>query len=389
LALYYGSFAPGLQTLIAAVVRERLSDVIIHKLLEGALLFETSLSYDRLNFFCFNNIFAVISVREAREAGDPQSALEAHIRSAFGGIIPADESVLALNNRKIRSFRLIASLENRLVSLDNGLLARAEGYIAMRSGMRPHRSRPDTEFWFLYRSEGFSVFMKRLSRHASWEKSLHSGELPPPLAWTLCWLSRPCFGETVADPFCGYGSIPAARLKYFPKAMVHASDTNETVLAYTRKKLAGLGSGGESRIERANAFSLAERFPGGLDAVITDPPWGLYEPPGPAKAARRGRPGAAQRELPVKVKLISGSLERFYADMAVVFAAALKSGGRAVVLTACGKELLAGVERAGSLAVEADLPVLVSGKKARIIVLEKPPTPLLPPPPLGRSWRSC
>ncbi|WP_461248368.1 hypothetical protein, partial [Treponema sp. R6D11] len=62
--LYYATFIPGLQTFIEQVIKERLSDVKIKKLLDGAVIFETETSYDKLNFFCFNNIFAVISIMD-------------------------------------------------------------------------------------------------------------------------------------------------------------------------------------------------------------------------------------------------------------------------------------------------------------------------------------
>ena len=63
--LYYGSFVPGMQDVIEEVVRERLSDVSVVKLHDGAIVFETDCSYDRLNFFCFNNIFAVIDILDS------------------------------------------------------------------------------------------------------------------------------------------------------------------------------------------------------------------------------------------------------------------------------------------------------------------------------------
>jgi len=65
--------------LIAELVRERIPGTVIHRLLDGAILFETSLGYDKLNFFCFNNIFAVIDLMEH---DDPAGALEAHIQNA-------------------------------------------------------------------------------------------------------------------------------------------------------------------------------------------------------------------------------------------------------------------------------------------------------------------
>jgi hypothetical protein len=217
--LFFASFIPGLQNFIEEVIRERLADVKIHKLLDGAVMFETETSYDKLNFFCFNNIFAVISIMEHAEKAEPKVMLEKHIRA----VIKTKEAneVIVNNSKNIRSFRIIVSSENVPASIDENLRVETEKYISRLSGLKINRSLPGTEFWFLYRREdraqgqNFSCFMKRLTLRPSWEKTLHKGELPPPLAWTLCRLARPVHSDTVLDLFCGYGSIPDAALKHF------------------------------------------------------------------------------------------------------------------------------------------------------------------------------
>lgn len=170
---YYASFTPGMQKVVEAIVRERLPEVRIEKLLDGAVFFITQCTYDKLNFFCFNNIFAVISVIEHPKAGTATvSALEAHMSVACRA---RPHRVIAENTKKIRSFRIVCSLENTPAAVDERLRRDAERYIAAQSGMVPNRSLPDTEFWFLHRSEEFSVFMKRLTRRGSFGKTLHSG----------------------------------------------------------------------------------------------------------------------------------------------------------------------------------------------------------------------
>jgi hypothetical protein len=213
---YYAAFVPGLQQVAADIVRARLPDVRIDRLLDGAIVFETQCTYDRLNFFCFNNIFAVISIVEnpVREG-----ALEAHIEAARR---QGRQRVIAENNRKIRSFRVVCSDENRLTPVREGSRGELERYIAGQSGLFVDRGRPDTEFWLLYRREGFSVFMKRLTKHPSLEKTRHPGELSSPLAYMLCRISEPKPGEVVVDPFCGYGSILEERQKRFPPALFYA-----------------------------------------------------------------------------------------------------------------------------------------------------------------------
>jgi len=338
LNLFYASFIPGLQNIAADAVKERLTDAKIHKLVDGAVLFETETSYDKLNFFCFNNIFAVIDImEEARGAG----ALENHIKSVlcggFGG-----ESVIAANSRNIRTFRIVFSRENTPAAVDERLRLQAEKLIKSLSGLKVNRSLPDTEFWFLCRSEGFSVFMKRLTLRPSWEKTLHKGELPSPLAWTMCRLAGPVHGGTVIDPFCGYGSIADAALKHFHIGKFIACDNDKKSADYTASRFQNRKK--KDFILYRCDFAELPLLTGenSVDAVITDPPWGQY------------------REI---------SDDNFYVKMFEVFGKLLKDGGRAVVLYATGGGFLQALP--GCFKPENSIPVLLSGRKAVIYQLIK------------------
>jgi 23S rRNA G2445 N2-methylase RlmL len=329
-----------MQKVVEAIVRERLPDVKIGRLLDGAVVFETHCTYDRLNFFCFNNIFALIDIAE-NPGGE--TGLEAYMRAVRG---PGPRPLIAENTKKIRSFRVVCSRENTPAAVSERVRQDTERYIAAQSGLAVDRSRPDTEFWFLSRREGLSLFMKRLTRHGSFEKTLHGGELPPPLAYLLCWLSGPKPGDVAADPFCGYGAIPAERLKRFPAEKFYASDSDGAAIALARKKITGTLSG-RCEFRRMDLGGLPALLPPeSLDAIITDPPWGLYQSP--------GKP-----------------IGPFYADMAAIFAGLLKPGGTAVVLTARREELADGAAKTGRFVIQDTIPVLLSGKKAAVFVLKK------------------
>ena len=344
---FYATFIPGLRECIAEIIHERLPDAVIHRLLDGAVIFETALSYDKLNFFCFNNIFALISVMDQREA---PGALEAHIKSAIlGGVSREAEQIIARNSGNIRSFRIVISEENRPAAIGEKQRAEAERYIARVSGLRVNRSGPDTEFWFLYRREdglpettgqplaGFSVFMKRLTLRPSWEKSLHPGELPPPLAWMLCRLGRLRHTDIVLDPFCGSGSIPLAALKHFHIKQFIACDNDQKAAARTAARFKSRAPG-SFILHTADFRSLLSLVPEKtVDVIITDPPWGLY------------------RELPS---------DNFYEEMFRVFGALLKEGGRALVL--CAKEDELSGAAAGSFKLRKRVPILLSGRKTAI-----------------------
>jgi hypothetical protein len=333
---YYATFIPGLGELIAELVRERLRDAVIHRLLDGAILFETSLGYDKFNFFCFNNIFAVISLME-HDA--PAGALEAHIAALDGpGAMGAAGDIIAHNSKKFRSFRIVISRENIPAAIDEKLRAQAERHIGRLSGLTVNRAKPDAEFWFLYRNEGFSLFMKRLTLRPSWEKSLHPGELPPPLAWMLCRVARLKYGDVVLDPFCGYGSIPNAAFRYFHITQCIAADNSEQAAAHTAARFRNRSGG--FTLHKADFRSLVSVLPPkSVDAVITDPPWGCYQG------------GAA----------LPGTL---YEEMFGVFDTLLKDDGRAVVLGARTDEL---PRAAGDrFVLQQNIPILLSGKKAAI-----------------------
>jgi len=349
-SLYYASFIPGLQEFIAETTRERLHDAVIHRLLDGAILFETSVTYDRFNFLCFNNIFAVADLMEHTV---PDEALEAHINTVIhNGLAPGAEQVIAHNSAKFRTFRIVISRENTPAAIDEKLRLGAEQYIARLSGLKADRARPDAEFWFLYRQErqpeskpppgrDFSVFMKRLTMRPSWEKSLHPGELPPPLAWTLCRLGNLKHGDIVLDPFCGYGSIPHAALKFFPIAQCIACDSNEKAAAYTAARHKNRPA--DFVLHKTDFRSLTALLPAhSVDAIITDPPWGHYQ------------------ELPTA---------QLYEDMFRVFDLLLKTGGRAVILGDRTDTLLQAAQN--RFTVRQNIPILLSGKKAAIYLLVK------------------
>ena len=337
---FYAAFIPGLQNLIADVIKERLSDVKIHKLLDGAVLFETGTGYDKLNFFCFNNIFAVISVMDhADNHVQPKTALEKHIKAEIKK--NAAGEVVSNNNKKIHTFRIVASAENIPAAVDEKIRADAESYIFRFSGLKVNRSLPDTEFWFLFRNErtqkNFSVFMKRLTLRPSREKTLHKGELPPPLAWTLCRLAHLVHSDTVLDPFCGYGSIPFMALKHFHIKKFIACDNNREAALYTiarfnkrKKEDFDFYKGDFSALPSL----VAEKS---VDAIVTDPPWGEY------------------REI---------DKSAFYKKMFDVFQKLLKEGGRAVLLCANNDDFLNEVP--ASFKLESKTPILLSGKKAAI-----------------------
>ena len=353
--VYYASFIPGMQEVIAALLRKRLGDVVIQKLMDGAVIFKTECSYDRLNFFCFNNIFALLDVLELPDSGGLKSeVLETHIRKILF-LKKKTWPLISENSGKIKSFRLVFSIENVPSAVNEKLKKDLEKYIQGISSLQLSRDNADTEFWFLFRREGghsnkngFSCFLKRLTNHRTTKgrtepsKSLHQGELSPQLAWHLCHIADLKHGEIVMDPFCGYGSIPNAACKHFPVKEFFASDRDPRCIKISQAKI-GLRNAG-CRIREADFRSVLNfAAPGSFDAVVTDPPWGMFSS--------------------------AGSLQTLYDEMMDVFSKALKDDGRAVILSAAQKEMETALEKTRAFQINKTIPILVSGKKATVFVL--------------------
>ena len=336
-----------MQETIAQVVRERLGDEAISELLDGAVIYETETSYDKLNFHCFNNTFALIDilkVKHGKKDAMPQDAIEYHVNKICGNgrdtRLPEKAlAVISENSRKIKTFRLVISVENKPSTVNENLKRRMESYIAGLSDLRIDRSDPDTELWFLYRREGLSLFMKRLTHNV--KKNPQPGELPPQLAWLLCRSATLRPGEAAVDPFCGYGSIPEAALKHFHIKKFLAVDIDPRCIKITRSKRALQNEHCEIRLADAFSEPLPEVY---ADAIITDPPWGMY------------------RETVIPP-------ESFYTEALALFSRLLKPDGRAVVLTGAVEAFENAIEKTKRFTVKKRIPILVSGKKAVVFVM--------------------
>lgn len=336
---YLGLCVSGLEEVAANILCQRLKDLQDLRISGGAVGFSTDVPYNSLNLFCFNNLFQVVC---SAPAAPTKTGLERFLRglpSARG-----DWAACREHPKKFRTFRLVTSCQNQLVSMPKTVKTAVEQKLRVESGLAVDRSLPDSEFWAVVRSDGQAYLLKRLTRHRAYDKLLSPGELHPELAYLLCWLSEPRPGDVVVDPFCGYGSIPLQRCKRFSYAKLFAFDSDSQMVEITREKLPAREN---IRVERKNVLTLSQRLPPeSVDAFITDPPWGIY------------------REMEL-------DLEEFYRLALGQMVRVLKPDGRIVLLTAAKAEQSRALEETPSLALTARYDILVSGKKAAVFVMEK------------------
>ena len=240
------------------------------------------------------------------------------------------------------SFRVRFQNENQFTKVDKNLARRAEEYVLANSKLKLDRLSPTNEVWFCIRREGFAFCGELISKREFTEKNLHKGELRPEIAYLMCCYAQLEKGSVVADPFCGYGSIPVQLAKRFECTTVFASDIDE-------EKIKGLalhpllqakgthGSQAAVDLRQSDAFELSQIQAVSLDAIITDPPWGLWE------------------DIP--------DMQDFYRKMFVSFKRVLKPAGKMIILSARAVELEAAAADCG-VSLEKSLHTLVNGKKA-------------------------
>ena len=99
-----------------------------------------------------------------------------------------------------------------------------------------------------------------------------AGTLHPPVAAALARLAQPAPASTVADPFCGDGTIAIETALSYPGARVLASDIDEVRLGHAERN--AVRAGISLTLRQADAARLP--CPGqSIDAVITNPPWNI------------------------------------------------------------------------------------------------------------------
>ena len=338
---YYSTFIPGLVQPVKEALVETLPDSRINLALDGLIVYESDAKTEVIQNLPFvTNSFQII------KSFDRQST--ASILDMAMNVVE-DRSLslkLPVSRARRHTFRIITSVANQLVPIDNDVMQMLEKRISNKTGLKPNRAKPDCEFWLTQRSEGYGYFAFRLSHHKAYDKSLQKGELRPELANILCRLSGPLPDELFLDPFCGSGAIPIQRAKSFPKGLVIASDIDEQKVSALKAKIKALGLTKRVVVRRDDALNLTRYHSESIHKIVTDPPWGHF--------------------------MQISSIADFYDRMLEEFSRILRPNGRSVIVTGETLALDNSLDRLSSkLAMTQKFNILLSGKKASVYVLIK------------------
>jgi len=280
--------------------------------------------------------FLVISQKEF----SPTTSLSAIINSLVNPeVLRKLQKFIPLPNSHHRSFRVMASKEGKLIPLNPQLRRKIENQIRETFHLQHNPQRADNEFWIIIRREGLSFFGLRLRPGEKRER----GELSAAVAYLLNAFSQPKPEDVFLDPFAGTGAIAVSRARYFPTQRIIASDNNPQLLNHLKQRLRRYPN---TQIFLADALNMNEIPDSSVDVIVTDPPWGEYQPlPFPAFD--------------------------FYQRMLAEFKRVIKENGRIVVLI--GRTQKEDFEKAAEstrLSVREKLNVLIAGRKANIYLFD-------------------
>lgn len=340
---YLSTFISGLQKPVEQLLKKNLGVLKIHLLLDGLVLYQTNEDIKGIQKLRFlNNTFLVL--RKFEKLPSREKAFDYMFKQASKLNLDVELKNFLPN---AKTFRIIASDENKFVSVDKKLLTQVENKIIGLKGsrLRVDSHRPQVEFWFLRRSENIGFFLLRLTKNIT-NKKLPAGELRPELAYILCFLSEPDKSDIFLDPFAGHGSIPIERVKFFSYSLVFASDKDKNFKQIIRDRIKTKKVNKTIIPKVQGALDMKSFEDGFITKIVTDPPWGLYE----------------------NIKDITP----FYISMMSEFLRVLKSGGIIVLLTARKDEFEEVLSKhKGNLNLQEKYEILVSGKKSAIYKIKK------------------
>jgi tRNA (guanine6-N2)-methyltransferase len=148
-------------------------------------------------------------------------------------------------------------------------------------------------------------------------------------------------GGLLVDPMCGAGTIPIEARGINPALEARASDWDDETVEVARDTIGNHGL--DIPVERFDARSLGEAYPGRFDYIVTDPPYGVRQ-------ARRT------------------SMVHLYESILPSFERALKPAGSIALVVVKYRSFLTALKRT-RLEITHERPIDLGGLRPRIFVL--------------------
>ena len=326
MAEFISSFITGFQHVVEKNLPQILAGVKILHVFDGLIHYQyagDSHNLDKIIYF--NNTFFVLKTMKGKGLNFP----------SLVGAVSSEKKYYLINKG---TFRVRFQNENQFVKVDKNISKKAEETVLHNSKLHLDRLSPTTEIWYSIRREGFAFCGQLISKREFTEKNLNKGELRPEIAYLICCYADLNQDDVVAEPFCGYGSIPVQLIKKFRFQKLFASDIDKDKISINMQKKQ-LKDNPQIELSVNDAFVLPQIIDRSVDVVITDPPWGYFEQ--------------------------IDDIGEFYKKMFTSFKRILKENGRMIILSPRNDE----IEKAAlemNVQILSSLHTLVNGKKASL-----------------------
>lgn len=326
MAEYISSFITGFQDVVERDLPLRLPNCKILNVFDGLIHYKyDGNSRDLEKIIYFNNTFFVLKTMKGKGITFP----------SLVGAVCSEKKYYLINKG---TFRVRFIQENQFAKVDKALTRKAEENVTRNSKLQIDRLSPSTEIWYSIRREGFGFCGQLISKREFTEKNLNKGELRPEIAYLICCFAGIEKDDVIAEPFCGYGSIPVQLAKKFRYGKLYVSDIDEEKISLVKEKKQ-LKNNEYVTVDVQDAMELSWLEDKSVNRVISDPPWGYYED--------------------------IGDIKEFYINMFNSFKRVLKDNGEMIILSARKEE----IEKAASemnIQIRDSLHTLVNGKKASL-----------------------
>lgn len=297
---------------------------------DSALVFDTSTRFARADEVeVGKNVFVVWA-----------SAPRRNLAKTVARLTDAIPAAIRPNRPDRNGFRTMVQIDGALTGLDRGTRTRLESALVARTGQRVQSRGGNTEYWVMGRRDHDELWLlERLPRRT--KPSGRAGALSAELAAALVLASDPRASDVFCDPFAGSGTLVLARSRRPARSLVYG----DRDLAGQRDGLpAELLADRRVRLVDDDALELPSVPDRSIEAIVTDPPWGEYEP-------------------------LDRPYDEFVGAMAASFRRVLSASGRLVLLTSrrTADEAATAFDRAG-LPVTDQLAVLLNGHPVTVLL---------------------
>jgi len=334
---YVGTFVSGFENYIEKLLKKRFLDVKIICLYDGLVIFKTSATIEKIPFF--NNVYLLLNKTYSKSMD-----FNNNIKDVIKTNINYNELKKIIDLKKKKTFKIKAFKENQPTKFDYRLVSKMESDIKSNLNLRVSNN-PDVEFIIQQRSEGIILLMLKITNNRLTEKNIAKGSLRPELSYLLVEAADLKEDDIVLDPFFGSGSIPKTIVKHFNYNMCFASEIDHDCVENLKKEYKKNNK--KLFIKEKDATKLDCFEDGFIDAIITDPPWNIFN----------------------KDETIN--FVDFYKNMLLEFNRILKENGKAIILMGNQNEFEKALYECNLFNLDNTISILVNGKKANIYCLSK------------------